>query len=74
MVSCTVTEKGVRLGRYHDHLTAGLQIEDINGILAQGCTIPGARSPGRINFIQWRLIFVGRQYGAYLASRHHSGA
>ena len=30
--------------------------------------IPGARSPGRLNFVQWHLMFVVLQYGTSLTS------
>jgi hypothetical protein len=29
---------------------------------------PGARSPGRLNFVRWHLMFVGLQYGTSLMS------
>ena len=30
--------------------------------------IPGARSPGRLNFVHWHLMFVVFQYGTSLMS------
>jgi hypothetical protein len=38
-------------------------------VLRRGIKMPGARAS---NFVRWRLIFVGHQYGNYL--RHPAGA
>jgi hypothetical protein len=32
-------------------------------LYASGAQIPGARSPWRLHLVQWRLLFVGPQYG-----------
>lgn len=29
----------------------------------EGTQIPRAKSPGRLNFVRWPVIFVGSQYG-----------
>ena len=37
--------------------------------LCRGVQIPLARSPRRLNFVRWRLIFVGLLHGTLLAPR-----
>jgi len=58
----------------HDHFQViSLPITDhhaaLQTALCRDARIPSSRSPGRPNFVWWRLIFVGLQYGTLLASR-----
>ena len=34
----------------------------------KGAEIPEARSTGRLNFVRWRPVFVGPQYGTCFTS------
>ena len=34
-----------------------------NRLRTRNAKIPAAKSPGRLNFVRWRLIFVGPKYG-----------
>ena len=37
-------------------------------VYVKGAQIPGARSPERLNFVRWRRIFGGLQYGTRFLS------
>ena len=39
-----------------------------NDALSQGSTSAGKKSPARLQFVWWRLIFVGPQYGSWFMS------
>jgi hypothetical protein len=41
----------------------------VSNILCRGAQISGARSPGRLNLVWWRLIFVAPLYGTCSTSR-----
>jgi len=46
------------------HILRGKGIVPVARInLVSGIRIPGARAPWRLNFVEWRIIFVGAQYG-----------
>jgi hypothetical protein len=58
----------------HDHFQViSLPITEnhaaLQTALCRGAKIPLARSPGRLNCVRWRLIFVGLQHGTLLAPR-----
>jgi len=46
-----------------DWVTEGVRNDSLMGT---GKQIPGARSPGYLNYVRWCVIFVGLQYETYI--------